>query len=157
MVTWGNRGPLVIARVESASTVTAGMKPHLLVRLPSGGRTQPHAAGTTGGHPFRRMEGDDVVRSPFRVPLLALKGADGVRERELSDLVSERCDLGFLYDNSFFQVGDGFPKSPFRFGELLRLGADTLVELVLQVGGALTDGPPLRTGPCSDPVAAQGR
>ncbi|MGW1554463.1 hypothetical protein, partial [Streptomyces sp. NPDC002346] len=71
------------------------------------------------------MEGDDVVRSPFRVPLLALKGEDGIRERELSDLVSERCDLGFLYDNSFFQVGDGFPESPFRFGELLRLGADT--------------------------------
>jgi hypothetical protein len=64
------------------------------------------------------MEGDDIVRCLFRalLRLLTLMGEDGVRERELSDLVSERFDFGLLRGNGFFEVGDGFPESPFRFG-----------------------------------------
>jgi hypothetical protein len=86
------------------------------------------------------------VLPPHLLRLAYLAGKDGVRERELGNLVPEDRDLGLLRGKGFLRGGHGLAELLFRFRGLLRLHADAFVELVLQVRMALFEGHAVNTG-----------
>jgi hypothetical protein len=73
-------------------------------------------------------------------------GQDGGGEGELGELVAQAADFLALRGDGLAEPGDGLAKLPLLVGDLLCLGADAFLELVLEVGVAFHQGHAVNAG-----------
>lgn len=73
-------------------------------------------------------------------------GKDGGCEGELGELVAQAADFLALCGDGLAELGDGLAESFFLVGDLLCLGSDAFLELVLEVGVAFHQGHAVNAG-----------